>query len=75
MVNRSFAERLFPGPIAVIGLQQRSAGAVSARIVGIVGDARELGPIATPCHGVLSATASRGATSALRSWSARPAIR
>ena len=50
MVNRSFADRYFPGR-SVLGLQLRSEGAAAARIVGIVGDARELGldrnPVAT----------------------------
>ena len=50
MVNRSFADRYFPGR-SVLGLQLRSEGAAPARIVGIVGDARELGldrnPVAT----------------------------
>jgi predicted permease len=40
MVNRSFAERYFPGR-SVIGLNLE--GASAGRIVGIVGDARELG--------------------------------
>jgi hypothetical protein len=74
MVNRSFADRYFPNQ-RVIGLHLKRTRPI--RITGVVGDARELGPIATRAHRLCVASPPRrpspGSSSA-RAASPRAAI-